>query len=255
MFMIAGLLLLGVLSLGLVLYWYKKVIQLNSFISPLLNRLGKPDISGNRHYTDCDSHKWVMKNVVYGDYLKSAEGFRNFMMNRTMTGTLILGIILGLIPVIAVYLLFQSYQLIGTSLILVILSVYIVRGPGELEISDQLFQWQTEQDCDKFTLGDLAYSEISKKTIMNWIRKLLAIGTICIILAPWGESIFPALAYAFALFVGVAYANIYVPISIYSMPLALMLFFVAGPLVLSIGIIGIRSMYRKTKKDGENFNF
>jgi len=253
--MITGLLLLGLLSLGLALYWYRKVIQIDCFVSPLLNRLGEPDTSGKKHYIDCDSHRWVMKNVVVGDYLKATEGFRNFMMNRTMTGTLVLGIFLGLLPVMVVYLLFQSYQLIGTSLILVILTAFIVIGPGELEISGQLFQWQTEQDCDTLTVGDLAYSTISKKTIEKWIRKLLVIGAISIILAPWGESIFPAFAYVFALFIGVVYANIFVPISSYSMPLALIFFFAIVPSVLSIGIIGVISVYQKTKNDSEGFKF
>lgn len=255
MFMIIGLLLLGILSLSLAAYWYRKVIQLGRFITPLVNRLGEPDTTGRKLYTDCSSHKWVMKNVVYGDYLKSAEGFRNFMMNRTMTGTLVLGIFLGLLPVIAVYLLFQSYQLIGTSLVLVILSVFVLRGPGELEISDQLFHWQMEQECDTLAIGDLAFAKVSKITIERWIRKLLIIGMICIGLAPVGELIFPTLAYVFAIVLGYFYQILFVPISFYSMPLALMVFFAMFPLIITLGIIGIRLVYRKSKKESEGFHF
>jgi len=253
MFMIIGLLLLGILSLSLAAFWYRKVIQLDQFIAPLINRLGEPDTSGRKHYTDCNSHKWIMKNVVYGDYLKSAEGFRNFMMNRTMTGTLVLGVFLGLIPVIAVYLLFQSYQLIGTSLVLVILSVYVLRGPGELEISNQLFQWQIEQECDTLSVGDLAFAKVSKTTIESWIRKLLIIGLICIGLVPVGELIFPTLAYVFAFFLGFFYQNLFVPISLFSMPLALMVFFAIFPLIITLGIIGFRSVYRRSKRENEGF--
>ncbi len=255
MFMIIGLLLLGILSLGLAVYWYRKVIHLDRFISPLAERLGEPDTSGKKHYTDCNSHRWVMKNVVYGDYLKSAEGFRNFMMNRTMTGTLILGVFLGLIPVIVVYLLFQSYQLIGTSLVLVILSVFVLRGPGELEISDQLSQWQIEQKCETLTIGDLAFAKVSKKTIESWLRKLLVIGLICICLAPVGELIFPTLAYVFAFFLGYFYLNLFIPISTFSMPLALITFFAILPVIISLGIIGLRSLYRKSKKESKGLKF
>jgi hypothetical protein len=255
MFMIVGFLVLGLLSLSLAILWNRKVRQLARFMYPLHERLGKPDTSGKKQYTDCESHRWIMKNVVYGDYLKSAEGFRSFMMNRTVTGTLILGIILGLIPVVIVYLLFQSYQLIGTSLILVILAIFILRGPGELEVSNQLVQWQEEQDCDTLTIGDLAYASISQKTIESWIRKLLIIGFISIGLAPWGESILPTLAYVFALFLGFAYVNIFIPVSIFSMPLALVIFFLIGPLILSLGILGARVAYQKTKKESEGLKF
>lgn len=249
--MIAGLLLLGVMSISLGFYWYRKVVQLSRFAAPLAERFGEPDTSGKKHYTDCASHRWVMKNVVYGDFLKSGEGFRSFMMNRTMTGTMLLGIFLGLIPVIIVYLLFQSYQLIGTSLVLVILSVYILRGPGELEISDKLVKWQIDQEDDSLTIGDLAYARVSQRTIQSWIKKLIVIGVMCIILAPWGELILPAFAFVFTLFLGFAYENIYAPVSMYSMPLALVIFFIFLPTVMSVGIIVLRSLHRKAKGEDE----
>jgi small-conductance mechanosensitive channel len=249
--MVAGLLLLGALSISLGFYWYRKSVQLTCFTAPLAERLGEPDMSGKKHYTDCASHQWVMKNVVYGDYLKSGEGLRSFMMNRTMTGTMVIGIFLGLIPVIIVYLLFQSYQLIGTSLALVILSVYILRGPGELEISDKLAKWQIDQDNDSLTIGDLAYAQVSQRTIQSWIKKLVVIGAVCIILAPWGELILPAFAFVFTLFLGFIYENIYTPISLHSMPLALLVFFLAVPIVMSIGIILLKSIQRKAKGEDE----
>lgn len=251
MFMIGGLLVLGLLSLGIALHWFRKVNQLDRFLAPLAESIGEPDISGKTKYTNCGSHQWLMKNVIHGDYLKSAEGFRNFMMNRTLTGTLVLGMILGLIPVIAVYLLFQSYQLIGTSLILVVLSVFIVLGPGDLEVSVQLVRWQTEQEYSALDMGDLAYARISQKAMKNWIMKLSVIGVICFILSPWGESIMPALAFVFTLFVGFVYVNIFLPVSLFSMPLALMIFFTIIPLVLSMIIVGVRVAHKRAQTDSD----
>jgi len=255
MFMTGGLFVLGLLSLGIALNWFRKAHQLDRFLAPLAKSVGEPDISGKTKYTNCGSHQWLMKNVIHGNYLKSAEGFRNFMMNRTLTGTLLLGMILGLIPVIAVYLLFQSYQLIGTSLILVVLSVFIILGPGDLEISEQLIQWQTEQQYTALDTGDLAYARISQKTMKNWIAKLSIIGVMCIVIAPWGESILPAFAFVISLFIGFVYANIFLPFSLYSMPLALMVFFTFIPLVLSLIIIGLRVAHKKTQTDSDDLKF
>ncbi|MBN2229174.1 MAG: hypothetical protein JW779_06230 [Candidatus Thorarchaeota archaeon] len=246
-----GLILLGALSLLVAYYWYRQSVSVNEFIIPLVNRLGEPDTSGKKQYTNCESHRWIMKNVVYGDYLKASEGFRNFMMNRTMTGTLILGVALGLIPVILVYILFQSYQLIGTSLVLLILSVFVIRGPGELEVSNQLFEWQVEQNCETLTIGDLAYARISQRSIQKWIKKLMIIGIISLCLAPWGEEIFPVLAYTFTLFIGFAYTYLFVPISTVSMPVALMVFFVLGPVILIGGAYTLKHLFLKTRKKEE----
>ncbi|TFH10697.1 MAG: hypothetical protein E4H14_02005 [Candidatus Thorarchaeota archaeon] len=249
MFMTIGLLLLGMISFFLAFIWYRKLTVIDSFIEPLSERLGEPDTSGKKQYTNCDSHRWVMKNVVYGSYLEKSEGFRNFMMNRTMTGTLILSIFLGLIPVIIVYILFQSYQMIGTSLVLIILSVFVIRGPGQLEVSNLLLNWQVEQKVDSLKIGDLAYARISQKSIKNWIRNLILIGILTFIAAPWGEEIPIGLAYVFTVFLGFAYSNIFQPLAVISMPLALMVFFIIGPLILILAGLSLRSMRKKIIKD------
>ena len=196
--MTIGLTILGTLSLILAYIWYKRLQAVDCLIEPLSERFGEPDTSGKKQYTNCDSHRWVMKNVVYGSYLEKSEGFRNFMMNRTLTGTLVLSVFLGLIPVIIVYILFQSYNLIGTSLILIILAVFVIRGPGQLEVSNLLLKWQVEQDISTFNIGDLAYARVSERSIKDWVRNLILIGIISIIVAPWGEEIPVALAYVFS---------------------------------------------------------
>jgi len=249
MFMTIGLILLGTLSLFLAYIWYKRLQVVDCFIGPLSDRLGEPDTSGKKQYTNCDSHRWVMKNIVYGSYLERSEGFRNFMMNRTVTGTLILSIFLGLIPVVIVYILFQSFNLIGTSLILIILAVFVIRGPGQLEVSNLLLKWQVEQDIANFNIGDLAYARVSEKSIKNWVRNLLFIGLISIIAAPWGEEIPIGLAYIFSSFLGFAYTNVFQPLSLISMPLALMVFFIIGPVILVVIGLSVRSMRNKIVKD------
>lgn len=249
MFMTIGLILLGILSFALAFNWHRRLQAVSCFIQPLSERFGEPDTTGKNHYTNCSSHSWVMKNVVYGSYLDKSEGFRTFMMNRTMAGTLLLGMFLGLIPVIIVYILFQSYNIIGTSLLLLVLSVFVIRGPGQLEVSDLLLKWQVEQDIESFKIGDLAYARVSEKSIRNWIRNLIIIGAISFITAPWGEQIPIGLAYIFAVFIGFVYATLFQPLALISMPLALITFFIIGPLVLALIGVSIRSIRKKIVKD------
>jgi len=248
-YMTVGFILMSILSFFLAYVWYRRLEAVGCFIEPLRNRLGEPDTSGEEHYTNCNSHQWVMKNVVYGSYLEKSEGFRNFMMNRTMTGTLLLSMFLGLIPVIIVYILFQSYIIIGTSLVLIILSVFIIRGPGQLEVSNLLLKWQREQNIDSFKIGDLAYARVSQRAIRNWIRNLILIGVITMVAAPWGEEIPTILAYIIASFIGIAYTYMFQPLAIISMPLAVMIFFIIGPVILILAGLSLRSMHNKIVKD------
>ena len=249
MFMTIGLVVLSTLSFGLAYFWHKRVENVNHFIAPLSEKFGEPDVSGKKVYTNCQSYKWVMKNLVYRSYLNSGEGLRNFMMNRTVTGTLILSIFLGLIPVVIIYILFQSYVLIGASLILIFIGVYILRGPGSLEISNLLLKWQTEQQLDDLNVGDLAYARVSTKSIQSWVRVLFVIGVITLVSAPWGEQIPIAIAYVFTIFLAFAYTYLFLPVSAVSMPLALALFFVVGPLTLILIGLFFRSMKKQMVKD------
>ena len=249
MFMTIGLVLLGVISFLLAVIWYKRLDTVSCFIQPLSERFGEPDTAGKKQYTNCKSHNWVMKNVVYGSYLEKSEGFRNFMMNRTLTGTLILSAFLGLIPVMIVYILFQSFNLIGTSLVLIFIAVFVIRGPGQLEVSNLLLKWQVDQDVESFKIGDLAYARVSEKSISNWIRNLILIGIISIIAAPWGEQIPVGMAYIFTVFLGFVYATIFQPVALVSMPLALMIFFIIGPFILIVIGLSIRTMRNKIVKD------
>ena len=249
MFMTIGLVMLSIISLGLAFFWYRKSERVSCLITPLSEKFGEPDTSGKKEYTNCQSYKWVMKNVVYKSYLDSGEGFRNFMMNRTITGTLLLSLFLGIIPVVIIYVLFRSYNLVGTSLILIFIALFVLRGPGSLEISDLLLKWQAEQKLDDFTIGDLAYARVSLRSIQNWIRILLFIGIFTMALAPLGEQIPIAIAYILTAFLGFMYANLFLPVSAVSMPLALLLFFIIGPLtVILIGLF-LRSMKKQVVKD------
>jgi len=244
-----GLVILGLLSFSLAFSWHSRLVAAKSFIEPISERLGEPDTSGKKQYTNCDSHKWAIKNVVFGSHSRFSERFRNFMMNRTMTATLILGIVLSMIPVIIVYLLFLSFNVVGASLVLIFIAIYIMKGPGAVEYSYSLIEWQKQQDLNSFNIGDLAYARVSQKTIKKWIQNLIIIGLVSNVVAPWGEEIPIALAYITSIFIGYTYENIFVPISGISMPFALTLFFMIGPLLIMLAGYAIILLKKKILKD------
>ena len=249
--MTVGMLLLGALSLALAFYWHKRILRVQDFIHQLSNEVHEDiDLSGKKKYTNCGSYKWVMKNVVYGDYMQSGETLRNIMMNRTLVGTMILSMFLGVIPVMIVFILFQSFNLIGPSLILIFVAIYELRGPGSLDVTTKLLKWQMEQKEGDLSTGDLAYARVSEASLRSW-RKILAImGVLSIALSPIAEGIPVAFIYLLTSFIGFSYNFIYLPIASYSLGLAFILFIIIGPAILVIAIIGIRMLWvRRDQKD------
>lgn len=231
------------------MFWHKKISVTNNFIESFKGEFGEPDISGKKQYTNCKSHRWVMRNVVIGDYSKTGEGFRNFMMNRTLMGTLILSSFLGFIPVILVYFFFQSFNLIGLSLFLIFLAVYVTRGPGNVEISNRLVRFLIEDEKSDLSIGDIAYASISQRTMENWRTKLVILGVGSIAISPWGEQVPVALIWIFTQFIGWVYLNIFVPISPYSIPLALILYIGTVPVVFTIIFLTLRIVKKRFKTD------
>lgn len=253
--MLVGLIFLGALSFTLAYIWHSRIKEVNLFIEDMKLEHGNPDISGKTQYTDCKSHRWVIRNVVVGDYSKAGEGFRNFMMNRTLIGTLVLSTFLGLIPVIIVYFLFQSFNLIGVSLVLIFIAVYIVRSPGNVEISNRLVRYLTKDEETEITLGDIAYATISQRTMESWRTKLVLLGMGSVILAPWGEQIPVAVIWVFTQFIGWLYLSIFVTLSPISMPLALVLYIAAAPAIFSVIYLTVRLItgrYRTHNPEGLN---
>ncbi|MFW9927502.1 MAG: hypothetical protein ACFFDM_12185 [Candidatus Thorarchaeota archaeon] len=239
------------MSLSLAIFWQLRITSNNTFIDDLVVDFGEPDISGDMQYTNCKSHRWVMRNVVFGDYSKTGEWFRNFMMNRTLIGTLVLGSFLGLIPVIIVYFLFQSFNLIGVSLVLIFIAVYVAKGPGNVEVSSKLICYLIEDDKSNLSSGDVAYASISQRTIESWRTKLLLLGIASIVISPWGEQIPISLIWFLTQFLGWAYVTIFLPLSGVSMPLALVSYFGIGPLIFGIAGITIRLIVNRVRNNNE----
>ncbi|RLI55724.1 MAG: hypothetical protein DRP09_08750 [Candidatus Thorarchaeota archaeon] len=251
MFMVMGMLLFGVLSLGLALYWHRRLAIVQRFTEELSRRVpGEVDLSGKQKYTSCDAYRWVMRNVVYGDYLKSGESLRNLMMNRTLAGTMMLSMVLGIIPVILVFILFKSFNLIGPSIVLIFFAVYEIRGPGSLDVSNKLLDWLMDQEQESLTIGDLAYARVSENALRSWRRTLVIVGVAALALAPVGEAIPVAFIYAVTIFIGGTYNFVYVPVASYSLALAFVLFVLAGPAILVVAIMAARTAWsRRDKRD------
>ncbi|MFX0044276.1 MAG: hypothetical protein ACFE8Z_00370 [Candidatus Hermodarchaeota archaeon] len=253
MYMVAAFLLLGVLSIAFSYIWYRRLNTFNELFTFFFGRFNpdEVDISGRRKYTRCLSHRWFMKNIVHGDYLKSGEGLSDFVGQNTLSGTMLVGMLLGVVPMILVYIFIQSFTLAGASLAVVMIAVFIVRSPGEVEISYDLLGYLTEQELSELKIGDLAYAKLSHRRITLWMRTLLLIGVVSIIVSPWGELIPEAVAFSVAALFEFFMTQVFVPVAAFSYPLALLLYICAIPLSLTLIYLVLSRIRKRVETRGE----
>lgn len=245
--MMLALILFGALSLLLVIYWQKRIRPLDSLFTWFYNRFGNDsvDLSGQTEYTRCISHNWAMQNLVRRKHSKRGEALQEVMMENTLAGAMIGGLILGASSLVIVLLLFQSFILAGEAVFVIVGAVYLIWGSGNVEMSYNFLTWLGEQESERLELGDLAYAEISRQAIVRWQRTLAVIGVVSILVAPWGNMFMEGLALGIATFYQEFLNYIFLPLAEFSFPLALILLIAFLPVVLGILYYGGRFLGRR----------
>lgn len=232
MYMTIALVLFALLSIATAYIWERRVRGFNALAAHFSSEfdIDALDISGRVKYTRCMSHRWVMKNVVHGDYSKGERSLGDFVGENTLMGTLLVGIVMGSLPVLLVFVMFQSFVIAGASMVTIVAAVFVIRSPGEVGVSYDLLSYLNEQDSRELEKGDFAYAKISTNRIRRWEKTLLAIGIATLIIAPWGELLPDVVALALAALFTIFLNQVFLPVASFSFPLALILFICAAPL-------------------------
>ncbi|MFX1273138.1 MAG: hypothetical protein ACFFAX_15750 [Promethearchaeota archaeon] len=233
MLMTIALTLLGLLAVGISLMWWNRVGRMETLLSTFEERfdVNDVDISGNKKYTNCLSHHWVIRNVVRGDYLKSGESLSDFIGENTMVGTMLVGLGMGIGPVLLVLVMFESFFIAGAAMVTVLIAVFIIRPSGEVGVSYELLTYLVEQEPTEFKMGDWAYAMVSSNRIKRWAYTLILIAVFSFALAPIGDILPDAVGLAIATYFAVFMQQIYFPLAAISPPLALVSFIISVPLV------------------------
>ncbi|MFW9803985.1 MAG: hypothetical protein ACFFFC_15085 [Candidatus Thorarchaeota archaeon] len=233
MYMTVALLLFSSLAIATAFFWQKRLRRFEALFSLFSSEFdpNSVDISGRQKYTRCASHKWIMKNVVHGKYSRSGEILSDFAGENTLLSTMVIGLAAGAVPVLFVFAIFQSSVLAGSSLVIVIAAVFVVRSPGDVGISYDLLSYLIDQESEDLDMGDFAYAQISSDRIMRWVRSLLVIGVASLIIAPWGELIPVAVAFSIAFLFELILTQVFLPVASVSLPLALILVISIVPLI------------------------
>ena len=174
------------------------------------------------------------------------------MSEKTVGGTIVVGLLLGSIPVIGVYLLFQSFVIVGAALVAVFAAVFIVRSPGDVGVSFHLLSYLSDEDQSVLGKGDLAYAIISSDRIKVWIRNLLIIAVVSFAISPWGELLPDGAAWLITVFFQVFMEYVYLPLALWNPTVALMAFIFGVPLapIILYAIVNRQRRKARIKRDG-----
>ncbi|NHJ13452.1 MAG: hypothetical protein EAX95_07230 [Candidatus Thorarchaeota archaeon] len=231
-----ALALFGVLALVTAYIWEKRVRGFDALVACFQREfdVDSVDISGRKKYTQCASHRWIMKNIVHGDYSKGEGSLGDFIGENTFLGTIAIGIVMGSLPVLLVFVMFQSFILVGASMVTIVAAVFIVRSPGDVEVSYDLLSFLHEHDISELSVGDFAYTKISTNRIRRWEITLLVIGAMSLLIAPWGDILPDFVALLLATLLTFFLEQVFLPLASISFPLALVLFISSVPLIAGV---------------------
>ena len=231
MYMVASLILLSVLSLGLALFWHRRIRRFNVQFHAIQSQVGG---SHSRGYGHCISHKWVLDNVVRGKESRVGEWIRSFINERTVIGFFILCILIHPVTGALVVLFYRLFAVLGTSVIVLIIAVFLVMTSGNVRASHGLLSWLKTKDHSELNMNDIVYVDASLKNLIDWRRNLVAIALLSLLIAPWGELIPQAIALATSGFLITIFSLAYPPIAAVSHGLAIIMILYMIPLGIAL---------------------
>ena len=236
MYMVASLLLLSLLCVGLALIWHQRISAFRTMLINIKSLFNgdKIDTSQGPGYGHCASHHWVLDYVVREKESRIGNSIRNFMNRRTLLGIFILGALIWPTIAIVVQFVYRSFALLGVSLVVLIFAIFLIRASDDVIASFGLLSWLRKQGNSELKKDDVAYAEVSLKTLTNWRTTLIIIALLSLIVAPWGELIPQALAFATSGLLITIFSLVYPPVAIVSHRLAVIMVLYVIPLAIAL---------------------
>ncbi len=246
MYMIIALVLLGCLSLGLAYHWHQRITGFHAHVLAIKEQFNGDNarVSQERGYSHCISHKWVLDYMHQARESNIGNSIRDFINNRTVIGLLIMGVLICPITALLVVLFYRSFALLGASIAVLIIAVFLVRTSENVKSSHRLLSWLRRQDRSELREDDVVYAEVSLKVLTNWRAILIAVALLSMVAAPWGEIIPDAIAYATSSFLITAFSLIYPPVAAFSHRVAVIVILYAIPFAIALLYLLSKSLTR-----------
>lgn len=255
-FMLIAMALLGALSIATAYSWRRRVADLDGFFRTLRNKFGsdRVEINDDQLYTDCLSRRWVLKNIIFAEGTGVGQALRNLLNNRTLLGMVVLLLLIGPVMVVAVLILYSSFAVLGFSLAIVIVAVFVIRPPGNVTMSYMLLRWLRNQEESELKANDMAFARVSFDSVARWTKILVIVACTSLMMAPWAEVIPLLVAQGITGLFGAVYEIFYVPLAIavspefanlilvYVAPLSVVMVFISLWFTVRRSMTGLRKL-------------
>jgi hypothetical protein len=145
-----------------------------------------------------------------------------------------MGILIHPVTAVLVVLFYRSFAILGTSIIVLIIAIFLGMASGNVKASQGLLSWLGTKDHSELKANDVVYTEVSLKTLIYWRRNLVAIALLSLMVAPWGEFIPQAIALATSSFLITIFTLVYPPVAVISHELAIIMILYLIPLGVAL---------------------
>jgi hypothetical protein len=122
---------------------------------------------------------------------------------------------------IIVFLFYRSFALLGASIAIFVIAVFLIRTSDGVNASYRLLQWLKGQKDAELRKNDVVYAELSLSIISTWRTLLIMVAVVSMVAAPWGNLIPDAIAFMTSSFLITVFSLVYPPIAIYSHEVAI----------------------------------
>ncbi|MFQ5833348.1 MAG: hypothetical protein ACE5H4_11635 [Candidatus Thorarchaeota archaeon] len=251
-----ALALLGIVTFALAVTWRRRSAQFAELLLYMKARFDPSviDLSGRRHYSNCLSYGWVMKNVIRGRHSRTKAAIQELLTDKTLEGSLALGSFLGILPMIAVFLIFGGFAAVGGAFFVALAAFLFVQAPLDVSLSYGLLTWLTQQDLLRYREGDFAYTLVSTNALSRWVKILLAAGVISFILAPMGDAMVEAGIYGVSSLIGFLFTHVFIPLAAANPGVAYVVFVSMVVAVAVLMMIAPGAAYKLIKRGDDIFS-
>jgi len=255
-FMLIAMVLLGALSFAMAYSWRRRVANLDGLFRTFRNKFGsdRAEITDDQLYTDCLSRRWVLKNIIFAEGTGVEQALRNLLNNRTLLGMVVLLLLIGPVMVVAVLILYSSFAVLGFSLAIVMVAVFVIRPPGNVTMSYMLLRWLRNQEESELKANDMAFARVSFDSVAMWTKILVIVACTSLMMAPWAEVIPLLVAQGITGLFGAVYEIFYVPLAtavspefanlilVYVAPLSVVMVFISLWFTVRRSMTGLRKL-------------
>ena len=165
------------------------------------------DLHNEPQHLKCVSHQWIIENIVKKKQGRFTSAFQGHMMDHTLTGSMWIGCLMGILSLLVGLIFTISGLNIGTATVVFFIGFLIIMVLGNPKSSEELMDAISQHDFEELDENNYMYMSIANNSIKQWLVISFTIGILFIIMSSIADSIPVSLAFLIAEFSRIFFWN------------------------------------------------